>query len=599
MIACPKFGGAGVAREQRRLAAIISSDLAGYSRLMGEDESGTLAALKAARRKVVDPRIAKHGGRIVKTTGDGLLLEFASAVDAVRSAIETQVAMAAFNADRPKERRIDFRIGVNVGDIIIDDDDIFGDGVNVAARLQEVAKPGGICLSDFVHQEVRGRIEADFDDLGELMVKNIARPVRAWAVRISGQAASSLPQMTDQASMGERASRPSLAVLPFDNMGGDADTQAFCDGLSEDLVTALSRFRWLRVTSRTSSFASIGASPDARQVARELGVRYVLEGSVRRSGKRVRINAQLIEASSANHVWARRYDREIADPFDLQDEVIRDVVGGVEYALWHVLVRGEGRSPDPRASPLRAAGWHVTQLTAGDARAAIACGRRALAANPRSVAAYQYTALAYGNLLRNGWSVDFAADAAAGLEAAQQATTLSPADALCNGLLAYALCDVGDTKNAVEAARRALELDANSMQALGPVAFTTSFIGDPSEALPLMERVLDLAPAHYSRANFLSLTALLQWKLGNLVRAVALADEGAGLKRESVFGPLVQAVTMIRAGRLDDATAALARARALRSDLGPAVVLRILPFADPADRAAVLDALRQAGLVEV
>jgi TolB-like protein len=524
-------------------------------------------------------------------------LEFGSAVDAVRSTIETQLAMAAFNADRPQERRIDFRIGVNVGDIIIDDDDIFGDGVNIAARLQEIARPGGICVSDFVRQEVQGRVEAKFDDLGELTVKNISRPVRAWAIRFEAQAASTRQRPApDQASMGERASRPSLAVLPFDNMGRDADTEAFCDGLSEDMITALSRFRWLRVMSRTSSFAYKGTSPDVRQVARELGVRYVLEGSVRRSGKRVRINAQLVEASSANHVWARRYDREIADPFDLQDEVIRDVVGGVEYALWHVLVRGEGRSPDPHASPLRAAGWHITQVTAEDARAAITCGRRALAANPRSVAAYQYIALAYDNLLRHGWSVDFAADAAAQLAAAREATTLSPGDALSYGLLANALCHVGDAKNAAEAARRALELDRNSVQALGPVALATALIGDPHEALVAVERVLDLAPAHYGRALFVSIAALLQWKLGNPARAVALADEGARLKRESVLGPLVQAVAMVGASRLEDGRAALARARWLRPDLGPPVVHGVLPFADPADRAALLDALRQAGL---
>ncbi|WP_296339587.1 adenylate/guanylate cyclase domain-containing protein [Reyranella sp.] len=586
-----------MAREQRRLAAIVSSDLAGYSRLMAEDESGTLAALKAARREVVDPSIAQHGGRIVKTTGDGLLLEFASAVDAVRSTIETQLAMAAFNADRPKERRLDFRIGVNVGDIIIDDDDIFGDGVNVAARLQEIAKPGGVCLSDFVHQEVRGRINAKFDDLGELRVKNIARPVRAWAVRIDAQSASIPPRpASDQAPMGERASRPSLAILSFDHMGGDADTEALCKGLSEDLITALSRFRWMRVTSRVSSVAYGSALPDVRQVASELGVRYVLEGSVRRVAKRVRINAQLIDASSGSHVWARRYDREIADPFDLQDEVIRDVVGGVEYALWHVLVRGEGKPPDPNVSPLRAAGWHITQVTAEDARAAIMCSQRALVANSRSVAAYQYTALAYSVLMRCGWSVDFVADAAAGLEATRQATRLSPGDALSHGLLAYALCDIGDAKNSIEAARRALELDSNSVQALGPVALTTSFVGDPHEALKLMERVLDLAPAHYGRSNFVSITALVHWKLRNVARAVALADEGADLQRDSLLGPLVQAVTLVGAGRLDDARAALTRARALRPDLSPAIVRGVVPFADPADRAAVLDALRQAGL---
>lgn len=585
-----------MAREQRRLAAVVSSDLAGYSRLMGVDESGTLAALKAARREIVDPHIAKHGGRIVKTTGDGLLLEFASAVDAVRSSIEIQVAMTAFNADRPTERRIDFRVGINVGDIIIDDDDIFGDGVNVAARLQETAKPGGICLSDFVHQEVRGRIEAEFDDLGELTVKNIARPVRAWAVRIGGQPSSPRQPALPQAPVGERGSRPSLAVLPFSSMGGDADSEAFCDGLSEDLITALSRFRWLRVTSRTSSFAYKGRQSDVRQVARELAVGYVLEGSIRRSGKRVRINAQLIEASSSNHVWARRYDREIADPFDLQDEVIRDVVGGLEYALWHVLVRGEGRSPDPHASPLRAAGWHVTQLTAEDAQAAIACSHRALTVNPRSVAAYQYIALAYTVLLRCGWSADFAADAVAGLEAARQATRLSPGDALCHGLLAYALCDVGDAANSMEAARRALELNNNSVQALGPVAATMSYIGEPHEALKYIDRVLDLAPAHYGRAIFVSQAALVQWKLGNIARTLVLAEESADLERESPNGPLVQAVAMVGAGRLDEGKAALARARSLRPDLSPAIVRGMVPFYHPDDWAALLDALRRAGL---
>jgi TolB-like protein/class 3 adenylate cyclase len=584
-------------RVDRRLAAIFAGDIAGYSRLMGSDEEGTLRQLKAHRKELVDPKITEHRGRIVKTTGDGMLVEFVSVVDAVRCAVDIQRGMAERNADVPAARRIEFRIGINVGDIISDENDIYGDGVNVAARLEALAEPGGILVSRNVHDQVRDKLGFAFEDLGEQLVKNIARPVRAWAIRVDGQEAAT-PQHSapEQASMGERASRPSLAVLPLDNMGRDADTEAFCDGLSEDLVTALSHFRWLRVTSRTSSFAYKGASPDVRQVARELGVRYVLEGSVRRSGKRVRINAQLIEASSGNHVWARRYDREIADPFDLQDEVVRDVVGGVEYALWHVLVRGEGRPPDPLASPLRAAGWHNTQLTAEDSWAAIACSRRALAANPRSVAAYQYIALAYNNLLRCGWSVDFVADAAAGLEAARHATSLSPGDALSHGLLSYALCDVGDAKNAAEAARRALELDANSIQALGPVALATSFIGDPSEALRHTERVLDLAPAHFARANFVSLTALLQWKLGNVARAVELADEGAGLKGESLLGPLVQAIVMVGAGRLDDGRAALVRARSLRPNLGPDMVCRVLPFADPADRAAVLDALRRAGL---
>jgi adenylate cyclase len=583
-------------RVDRKLAAILAADVAGYSRLMGADEEGTLARLKAYRRDLIDPKMEEHRGRVVKTTGDGILIEFPSVVDGVRCAVEMQRATVERNANIPDDKRIEFRIGINLGDVIIDGDDIHGDGVNIAARLEGIAEPGGICISEAAYQQVRDKFAIDFDDLGEQQLKNIARPLRAWAVRIGGEAASTQRPASDQASMGERASRPSLAVLPFDNTGRDTDTEAFCDGLSEDLMTALSRFRWLRVTSRTSSFAYKGASPDVRQVARELEVRYVLEGSVRRSGKRVRINAQLIEASSANHVWARRYDREIADPFDLQDEVIRDVVGGVEYALWHVLVRGEGRSPDSRASPLRAAGWHLTQLTAEDSRRAITCGRRALGANPRSIAAHQYIALGYNILLRCGWSADFAADAAAGLEAARQATRLSPGDALCHGLLAYALCDVGDEINSMEAVRRALELNSDSVQALCLVAATMSFIGDPHEALRHLDRVLDLAPAHYARALLVSQTALVQWKLGNVARAVVLADESANLKRESPLGPLVQAVAMVGAGRLDDGKAALARVRSLRPDLSPAIVRGMVPFSYPADRAALLDALQRAGL---
>src|SRR5438067_4808955 len=273
-------------RVERRLTAILAADVAGYSRLMGADEEGTLGQLKAHRRALVDPKIAEHGGRIVKTTGDGMLVEFASVVDALRCAVEVQRGMAERNAEVPQEKRIEFRVGINVGDIIIDGGDIFGNGVNVAARLEGLAEPGGICVSGRVQEDARGKLDIAFEDAGEQHLKNIAWPVRVYRVRLSGEATQSRPALA-------LPDKPSIAVLPFTNMSGDPEQDYFADGMTEDIITGLSRARWLFVIARNSSFAYKGRSTDVKQVAHELGVRYALEGSVRRAGERVRINAQL------------------------------------------------------------------------------------------------------------------------------------------------------------------------------------------------------------------------------------------------------------------------------------------------------------------
>ena len=287
------------ARVERRLAAILAADVAGYSRLMGVDEEGTLAALKADRRKIIDPKIAEHRGRIVKTTGDGALVEFASAVDAVRCAMEIQRAMAERNAAVPEDRRIEFRIGINVGDIIIDEGDIYGDGVNIAARVETLASPGAICLSENAYQQMKGKLTLDVSDMGEQQLKNIAQPVRVYRVRLDGATATVAPTLPD---------KPSIAVLPFANMSGDPEQEYFADGISEDIITGLSKLRWFFVIARNSSFTYKGKAVDVKRVARELGVRYVLEGSVRKGGNRMRITAQLIDAAANNHIWADRYD---------------------------------------------------------------------------------------------------------------------------------------------------------------------------------------------------------------------------------------------------------------------------------------------------
>jgi len=285
-------------RVERRLAAILAVDVAGYSRLMGEDEEGTLAALRAIRRELGDPKIAEHRGRIVKTTGDGLLVEFASVVDAVRCAVEVQREMAARNDPVPATRRLEFRIGINVGDIIIEAGDIFGDGVNIAARLEALAEPGGICLSAAAHEQVRDRLDIAYEDLGEQQVKNITRPVRTYGVALGASSRAPLPVRAPL----PLPDKPSLAVLPFQNMTGDPEQEYFVDGMVEEVTTAISRLPWLFVIARNSSFTYKGKAVDVKQVARELGVRYVLEGSVRKSGNRVRITGQLIDTTTGAHI---------------------------------------------------------------------------------------------------------------------------------------------------------------------------------------------------------------------------------------------------------------------------------------------------------
>ncbi len=315
-------------RLQRRLAAVLSADVVGYSRLMGLDEAGTLSRLNALRRELIDPTIAAHSGRIVKLMGDGALVEFASAVDAVTCAIEIQRQLRAHGAGRTEANPIQFRIGINVGDVIIDGEDILGDGVNVAARIEGVAEPGGISISENVWQQVQGKVVASFVDAGEQNLKNIPRPVRVYRVEVGTE--SQTPSKAGTVSLPET---PSIAVLPFQNMSGDSEQEYFADGVVEDIITGLSRIRWLFVIARNSSFAYKGQPPDIRKVGRELGVRYVLEGSVRKAAARVRITTQLIEAETNRHIWAERYDRAIDDIFAVQDDITMSTVAAIEPSL--------------------------------------------------------------------------------------------------------------------------------------------------------------------------------------------------------------------------------------------------------------------------
>jgi TolB-like protein len=325
-------------RVERRLTAILAADVAGYSRLTGLDEEGTHARLTEHFRCLVNPKIAEHHGRIVKATGDGLLVEFASVVDALRCAVEVQRGMAERNTEVAQDKRIEFRVGIHQGDVIIEGEDIFGDGVNVAARLEGIAEPGGICVSSRVQEDAEGRLEVSFENAGEQQLKNIARPVRVYRVRLSSVAPSSRPALP-------LPDKPSIAVLPFQNMSGDPEQDYFADGIVEEIITALSRFRQLFVIARNSSFTYKGRSVDVKQVGRELGVRYVLEGSVRKAGNRVRITGQLIDASSGGHLWADRFDGDLEDIFDLQDKITGSVVGAIAPKIEQSEIERAKRKP--------------------------------------------------------------------------------------------------------------------------------------------------------------------------------------------------------------------------------------------------------------
>jgi TolB-like protein/class 3 adenylate cyclase len=332
---------------ERRLAAILAADVAGSCRLIGIDEEGTLAQLKALRRTLFDPKITERRGRVVKNTGDGALVEFGSVVDAVRCAVEIQRGMAEHNIDIPEVKRIDFRIGIHVGDIIIEDHDIFGDGVNIAARLEGIAEPGGVCMSDDAYRQVRGKVEITCDDMGQQSLKNIADPIRTWRVRLTGQTPSAVNSgsAVSQPRVLPLPDKPSIAVLPFQNMSGDPEQEYFADGMVEEIITSLSRSKFLFVIARNSSFTYKGKAVDIKRVGRELGVRYVLEGSVRKAGSRVRITGQLVDTTTGAHLWADKFEGELQNVFDLQDNVATSVVGAIFPRLFDAEVELVKRKP--------------------------------------------------------------------------------------------------------------------------------------------------------------------------------------------------------------------------------------------------------------
>jgi len=586
-------------RVERRLTAILAADVAGYSRLMGADEEGTLAALKLLRREVADAKIKEHRGRIVNTTGDGLLSEFASVVDAVRCAVEVQREMATRNAGVPAERRIDFRIGVNLGDIIIDENDIFGDGVNVAARLEALAEPGGICVSRVVRDQVRDKLAIPFEDMGEQLVKNIARPLRAYRALLAERANRPLI-LSETASPRALPDRPSIAVLPFNNVSGDPEQEYFVDGITEDIITALSKWHWFLVIARNSTFAYKGKSVDLREVSRDLGARYVLEGSMRRAGQRVRVTSQLIDTSTGTHLWADRYDRDLTDIFAVQDDITARVVTAIEPALSRAeSQRVIAKRPEHMGAwdYCQRGFWHVNKGTRTDGITAYGLFKQALTLDPNLADAHLGLARALIVQWNYGSVEDFAPSVRQAREAALQAVALDSENAQAQYVLAQTSHWAGDVRAAIAHASRAIELNGNFALGHFYLGIGLSLDGRHEEALESIETGWRLSPRDPRASTWLANRARVLYHLGRYEEAIDTALSARSIQPHA-YGALVLVASYAQLGRDEEARNALADVPAFPGDSAKTTRWYLDRYSDSIAREHMADGLRKAGLLE-
>jgi len=477
-------------RVERRLCAVLAADVAGYSHLMGADEEGTLALLKTHRRDLFDPKINEHRGRIVKTTGDGILVEFASVVDAVRCAVEVQRGMATRNVEMPQDKRVEFRVGINVGDIIIDGGDIFGEGVNVAARLEGLAEPGGICVSARVQEDVRGKLNIAFQDTGEQQLKNIALPVRVYRVQLSTVTATVRPALP-------LPDKPSIAVLPFDNMSSETGQDYLADGIVEAITGALSRVRSFFVIARNSSFTYKGRAVNVRDIGSELGVAYVLEGSVQTAGHRVRIIVQLIETEGGAHVWTGRHDGTIDDIFDLQDRITEQVAGALQPSIRLAEIE---RSRRKRPQDLGAYDYamrampHVWALEKEQSTKAVELLDKALAIDPAYPLALSLAGWCHAQRSVYNWADDIAQSQVRALKLAERAAELSGGDPLILAVLGAVHTFVRNHGTARVLLERAVAIDANAAWAWSRLGWLDNYSDQPQHAIEKFQRALRLSP---------------------------------------------------------------------------------------------------------
>ena len=582
-------------RVERRLAAILAADVAGYSRLMAADEEGTLARLQAHRRELIDPKITDHHGRTVKTTGDGILVEFASAVDALRCALEIQQGMANRNRQEAPGAAIRFRVGLTVGDIILQGNDIFGDGVNIAARIEGLAEPGGISVSEDAYRQVRGKLDVVFEDTGEQPLKNLPHPVRIY--RVSPGSGAALPRPTLALP-----DKPSIAVLAFQNIGGDPEQEYFADGMVDDIITELSRMRWLFVIARNSSFTYKGRAVDVKQVGRELGVRYVLEGSIRRAGDRVRITGQLIDAATAAHLWADRFDGSLADVFELQDQVTASVIAAIAPKLEQAEINRAKYKPTENLDAydyyLKAMAEFRLWTREGNDEALRLFGQ-AYSIDPSFSSAWGMAARCYSQRKSCGWLVDRSREIAEAERLARRAAALGKDDAVALTSAAIALAYVvGDLDDGAELAERALALNPNLAIAWLYSGWIKVWLGEIDPALKDLAKAMRLNPHDPQVFNMQAATAVAYFFAGRHAEAAALAEKALRQQPNYLLAASALAASSAMAGRQTEAQRAIARIHQLDPNLRLSNLTDLFAIRKPEHFSAWKEALRKAGLPE-
>jgi TolB-like protein len=580
-------------RPVRRLAAILVGDVVGFSRFMEADEAAALAALRDLRSEILEPLVAEHSGRLVKTMGDGVLVEFASAVNAVACALAIQARLAGVNGSMAEEKRMSFRIGINLGDVVEDGSDIYGDGVNIATRLEALSPPGGVCIAANVNEAVSGKIDLTVEDLGECQLKNIARPVRAYILRNgSGKqprtASLSLPD------------KPSIAVLAFENLSGEPEQEYFADGIVEEIITALSRIKWLFVIARNSSFAYKGRKIDVKQIGRELGVRYVLEGSVRKSGNRVRINGQLIDASTGMQIWADRFDGELADIFDLQDQVTMRVVGEISPKLEAAEIERARRKPtnnlDAYQCYMRGMAAFY-RLSADGNRVALVHFYRASDIDPNFASAFAMAARTYAQRKAFGWPQARTDEAAEVERLARLAASLGKDDAVALTMAGIALAySVGDLDSGDSLINRALTLNPNLASAWFFSGWAKVWLGESTTALDRLSRAMRLSPQDPNMFNMHAATAGAHFIAGNYEQAMSSAAAAVENQPNYVLANTLLAASAAHCGHMAVAGSALSRLLQLEPDLRLAKINDLFPARRSEDVARLVEGLRKAGL---
>jgi len=582
---------------ERRLAAILAADVVGYSRLMGDDEEGTLATLNACRQ-VIDGLVNDHRGRVFGSAGDSVIAEFASPVEAVRCGVEIQQELESRNAELPEDRRMQFRIGVNLGDVMAEGENLFGDGVNIAARLEQLAEPGGIYVSDDIYRQVEGKVDVAFDDLGEQRVKNITKPVRVFRARLGEGTAADAPSSSKLLPLPDK---PSIAVLPFDNMSLDPDQGFFADGIAEDIITELSKFHSLFVIARNSSFSFRGQAIDVKELSEKLGVRYIVEGSVRRAGKRVRVTAQLIDATTDAHLWAERYDRELHDIFAVQDEVTLAIVTAIEPAL------GSAERERAHRKPTESLGawesyqrglWHAYRFTATENAEAQSHFRRAIERDPNFAPGHAGLAYALFLSVMLGFGGDTESSVAEASEAAHRAIMLDPEDAFGQATVGRVHQMKGEHEVAISAYEKALALSPNFASAHYGLGWTLIYSGRPEEGLPRVDEAIRLSPRDPMLWGFLTLKGLAFVAMDRHEEALKWIRKALRQSNVGVRTHVFEVIALAHLGRIEEAKEALHRVYTIKSDFDMDFVRATAKMMHPSSAKRYINGLRKAGLLE-